>query len=106
MPLLAFATLLASLGLGMLVPALPMLTAGEGPAAQSFLVSLFGVARLVCSLPAGWLADRLGLRRVAVAGLLLLVAGSALGALDGDFRILSLALALQGRARRCSRRSP
>jgi MFS family permease len=96
MPLLAFATLLASLGLGMLVPALPMLTAGEGPAAQSFLVSLFGVARLVCSLPAGWLADRLGLRRVAVAGLLLLVAGSALGALDGDFRILSLALALQG----------
>ena len=96
MPLIAFATLLASLGLGMLVPALPMLTAGEGPAAQSFLVSLFGVARLVCSLPAGWLADRLGLRRVAVVGLLLLFVGSALGALDGDFRVLSLALALQG----------
>jgi MFS family permease len=45
------------------------------------VVSIFSATGILFGMAAGLLSDRLGQRRIAVAGLLLLAAGSALGAL-------------------------
>jgi MFS family permease len=93
---LAAATFATSLGLGMLVPAFPLLTAGQPQTVLGLLVSAFGTARLLVSLPAGLAIDRLGLRPVAAAGTVILFAGSALGAAGLGFFGLLAAIALQG----------
>lgn len=40
------------------------------------LIASFGVARIIMDIPAGWLADRLGRRRMLIAGALLAAASS------------------------------
>lgn len=95
-PALSAATFVTALGLGMLVPAFPLLTAGQAPTALGFLVSCFGFARLLVSLPSGFAIDRIGQRPVALAGILVLLAGSLLGTLDLGFAGLAAAIGLQG----------
>ena len=94
---IAAATFATMLGMGMMVPALPHLTADSGGAvAAGALVSAFGVARLAVNLPAGAFADRYGIAPTAVLGLLVLVAGSLVGYGLPGFWPLAAALALQG----------
>lgn len=94
---IAAATFATMLGIGMLVPALPHLTAGSGGAvAAGALVSAFGTARLLTNIPAGLMADRMGIAPTAVAGLLVLVAGAAAGAIPLGIPMLALSLFLQG----------
>lgn len=95
-PALAAATFVTALGLGMLVPAFPLLTADRGTTALGLLVSTFGFARLLVSLPSGFAVDRFGLRPVALAGILVLAAGSLLGGVDRGLYGLAGAIALQG----------
>lgn len=94
---LAAATFATMLGIGMLVPALPHLTADSGGAvAAGALVSAFGVARLVTNIPAGVMADRLGIAPTAIVGLLVIVAGAAAGGVSLGLPMLALSLFLQG----------
>jgi predicted MFS family arabinose efflux permease len=52
-------------------------------AAVAWLMSAFAVTGALAGLPIGFLADRIGAKRMVVAGLLLQAAGSLLGALAG-----------------------
>ena len=61
-----------------------------------FLLSLVQLAGLSMGLAVGLLADRLGPRRVMLAGLCVLAAGSAGGALAPDVRWLLLSRVLEG----------
>jgi len=93
----AAATFATMLGIGMLVPALPHLTEGSGGAfAAGALVSSFGVARLLTNLPAGVMADRMGIAPTAIVGLMVLAAGAAAGGVDLGLPMLVLSLFLQG----------
>ncbi|GLS76259.1 MFS transporter [Oharaeibacter diazotrophicus] len=93
----AAATFATMLGIGMLVPALPHLTADAGGAfAAGALVSSFGVARLLTNLPAGIMADRMGIAPTAIVGLMILAAGAAAGGVDLGLPMLVLSLFLQG----------
>lgn len=94
---IAAATFATMLGIGMLVPALPHLTADSGGAvAAGALVSAFGVARLVTNIPAGVMADRMGIAPTAIVGLLVIVAGAAAGGISFGLPMLALSLFLQG----------
>lgn len=92
---LALATFASMLGLGMMVPALPMLTGGEAIATAG-LVSSFGAARVIAAVPAGILADRMGLRLTGAIGLVLLLAGSVLGSIPLGYGGLVATTVLQG----------
>ncbi|MEJ1160600.1 MFS transporter [Prosthecomicrobium sp. N25] len=92
---LAGATFASMLGLGMMVPALPILTGGE-PVAAAGLVSAFGIARVAAAVPAGILADRAGLRATGALGLALLVAGSVVGVMPLGYPGLVATTLLQG----------
>ncbi|WP_181706625.1 MFS transporter [Chthonobacter rhizosphaerae] len=95
---IAGATFATMLGFGMMVPALPLLTAenGKGALASGLLMGAFGFARLLSNVPAGVLVDRVGLRAAAGIGLLVLLAGSLLAIAPLGFAVLMAALALQG----------
>lgn len=92
---LAAATFASMLGLGLMVPALPLLTGGDAVAAAG-LVSAFGIARVAAAVPAGLIADRAGLRLAGALGLLLLFAGSVLGAFPLGYGGLLVTTLLQG----------
>jgi MFS family permease len=83
------------LGLGMMVPALPILTGGEAIAAAG-LVSAFGAARVLAAVPAGVLADRVGLRFTGSIGLGLLLLGSIVGSIPLGYGGLVATTVLQG----------
>jgi MFS transporter, DHA1 family, inner membrane transport protein len=55
---------------------------GLGLAGASWLISAFGLIGALAGAPMGLLVDRLGARRLLLAGLLLLAAGSGLGAVS------------------------
>lgn len=61
-----------------------------------FLLSLVQLAGMTLGLLVGLIADRLGPRRVMLAGLLLLAAGSALGALAPNVSVLLATRVLEG----------
>lgn len=95
---IAAATFATMLGFGMMVPALPLLTAenGRSAVASGLLMGAFGFARLLSNLPAGVLVDRVGLRTAALLGLGVLFAGSLLAIAPLGFHVLMAAIAIQG----------
>lgn len=68
-----------ALGFGLVVPIIPTfareLDATLDQAAA--VVSVFALVRLASSAPAGWVSDRLGSRKLIIAGLLIVAASSA-----------------------------
>lgn len=83
-----------TLGWGMMVPVLPLVAEKVGGKASDsgFLLSAFGAARLVMSIPAGAASDRFGRRVLMVVGVVLVCIG-AFGAMLG-WTILTVAAAL------------
>lgn len=69
---------------------------GLSLAAVAWLMSAFAVTGALAGLPVGFLADRVGAKRMVVAGLLLQAAGSLLGALAGGTSALIATRFLEG----------
>lgn len=87
-----------ALHIGKLPVAIPPLQTALGLSLlqAGFLLSLVQLAGMTLGLLVGLAADRLGPRRVMLAGLLLLALGSGLGALAGDVQVLLWTRALEG----------
>ncbi len=88
----------SALHIGKLPVAIPLLQTGLGLSLlqAGFLLSLVQLAGMVLGLVVGLAADRLGPRRVMLAGLLLLALGSALGALAPGVEALLWTRGLEG----------
>jgi DHA2 family methylenomycin A resistance protein-like MFS transporter len=71
---------------------------GVSSASTASVLSVYFAAYALVLLPAGELVDRLGARRVALAGLGLFAAGAAAGALSPSFGFLLFTRAVQGAA--------
>jgi len=97
---IAAATTMSMLGLGMMVPAFPLLAAqvGSTGVAAGALMGAYGLSRLLFNALSGVLADRFGVARSAILGLLLLAAVSVFGFLARSFIALLVAMAIQGAA--------
>ncbi len=87
-----------ALHVGKLPVAIPVLreSLGLSLVQAGFLLSLVQLAGMTLGLVVGLMADRLGPRRVMLAGLLLLAAGSALGALAPNVHVLLLTRVIEG----------
>jgi predicted MFS family arabinose efflux permease len=87
-----------ALHVGKLPVAIPVLRASLGLTLlqAGFLLSLVQLAGMTLGLAVGLLADRLGARRVMLAGLMLLALGSALGAGAPGVRALLLTRVVEG----------
>jgi predicted MFS family arabinose efflux permease len=87
-----------ALHIGKLPVAIPVLREAMGLSLvqAGFLLSMVQLAGMTLGLLVGLAADRLGPRRVMQAGLLLLAAGSALGALVSDVSWLLASRAVEG----------
>lgn len=87
-----------ALHVGKLPVAIPVLreSLGLSLVQAGFLLSLVQLAGMTLGLLVGLMADRLGPRRVMLAGLLLLAAGSALGALAPNVSVLLATRVLEG----------
>lgn len=96
--LVILAAVVAALQVGKLPPALPALQADLGlTLVQSgFLLSMVQLAGMLTAIVVGSLADRSGLKRSMVAGMLILALASALGARVQDVGLLMLLRALEG----------
>jgi MFS family permease len=79
--LLAVSLFLIVAATNILTPLLPDIRNdfGVSIATAGVIVGSYGLARLITDLPAGFLLDRLGHRRLTIAGLVLLVLSSLLG---------------------------
>ena len=84
--------------IGKVPPALPALRAdlGLGLVAAGWAVSIFAAIGALCGAFAGMVADRLGHRRMALAGLVLLAAGGILGAAAASGTVLLLSRFVEG----------
>lgn len=71
---------------------------GISIATAGLVVSAYGFARLLTDLPVSWIVNRIGETRLALAGTVLLVVGSAIGAVSPSVEILILARILTGLA--------
>ena len=91
---------LTALGMGMLVPVLPGYARSLGASAFQIglLLASFGLARLLVSLPATWLAARLGERWLLVGSPALIAPAAVLCALAGGFWPLALFCVVEGAA--------
>lgn len=87
-----------ALHVGKLPVAIPVLreSLGLSLVQAGFLLSLVQLAGMTLGLVVGLMADRLGPRRVMLAGLLLLAAGSALGALAPNVHLLLATRVIEG----------
>lgn len=87
-----------ALHVGKLPVAIPVLreSLGLSLVQAGFLLSLVQLAGMTLGLVVGLMADRLGPRRVMLAGLLLLAAGSALGALAPNVHVLLVTRVIEG----------
>ncbi|MFG2650514.1 MFS transporter [Streptomyces sp. NPDC048436] len=99
-PVLAFGGILMAVTQTVVVPLLPDLPrlTGSSPGAVSWLVTATLLAGAVLTPVLGRAGDMYGKRRVLLAALGLMTAGSTLCALTSDIRILIAARALQGAA--------
>ncbi len=89
---------IAMIGMGMMVPILPTLIpdGAAGAASAGLALSMLGVSRLLANVPAGMLADRVGVRPTMAIGLSVLAAGGLLAGSAPGFALLLLAILLQG----------
>src|SRR4051812_21187166 len=80
-------TLTLALGQGIAVPALPVYTRSFGVSfgVASLVLIAFSIGGLLASLPAGYLVDRIGRRKMIVAGPVLIAATSVLAAFAQSF---------------------
>lgn len=87
-----------ALHVGKLPVAIPVLrdSLGLSLVQAGFLLSLVQLAGMTLGLVVGLMADRLGPRRVMLAGLILLALGSALGALAPNVHVLLLTRVIEG----------
>jgi len=78
---------LVMLGMGMVAPILPLYgkTFGASTTLVGFLITSFGLARMIVDLPAGILAEKYGRRIILTGGPLLMAVGSLFCALAGSF---------------------
>ena len=86
--LLCLIVALNSLGMGIISPVLPLFLEqeyGVTAAEVGIAVGLFGVGRLVTSVPAGYLAQRYGRRRVLALGAAINTAGAAMVSLSFSY---------------------
>lgn len=76
-----------------LTPLLPEIRTDFGVSITTagLIVGSYGLARLAVDLPAGFLADTVGHRRLAVIALVVLLAASAIGAVAGSVEVLIVA---------------
>ena len=84
-------------GLRMGVP-LMVLHQGLGAAAAGFALALFGVGQILLSLPAGFIADRYGVKRPVYGGMATAVTGAAIAAAWPIYPVLCLTAFLAGAA--------
>jgi DHA2 family multidrug resistance protein len=89
------AAILASTSLNVAAPAL-MTRFGIGQDRVQLVVTVFMLANTIAMLPSPWLIERFGLRQCFLAALLLLAAGSILGAMSPNFAFLLCMRCLQG----------
>ena len=91
---------LSSLGMGLLVPVLPAYATSLGANATEvgLLLASLGFARLLVSLPAAWLAQHAGYRRLLIASPAVTVPAALLCALAGGFWMLAAFCLLEGAA--------
>ena len=84
----------------MLAPVLPAYAQSLGASATlvGLLLASFGVTRLFVSLPASWLAGRVGHRRLLVGSPLITAPAAALCAAAGGFWVLALFCIVEGAA--------
>jgi len=91
---------LRMLGLFLVLPVFALEAArypgGDDPARVGLAMGIYGLTQGVLQLPFGMASDRLGRKRVIVAGLLLFAAGSFVAALADSLAGLTLGRALQG----------
>lgn len=93
-----------ALHVGKLPVAIPVLreSLGLSLVQAGFLLSLVQLAGMTLGLVVGLMADRLGPRRVMLAGLLLLATGSALGALAPNVHVLLATRVIEGMGFLCA----
>lgn len=91
---------LRMLGLFLVLPVFALEAAhypgGDDPARVGLAMGIYGLTQGVLQLPFGMASDRLGRKRVIVAGLLLFAVGSFVAALADSLAGLTLGRALQG----------
>ena len=91
---------LRMLGLFLVLPVFALEAArypgGDDPARVGLAMGIYGLTQGVLQLPFGMASDRLGRKRVIVAGLLLFAVGSLVAALAHSLAGLTLGRALQG----------
>ena len=91
---------LRMLGLFLVLPVFALEAAkypgGDDPALVGLAMGIYGLTQALMQVPLGLASDRLGRKRVIVAGLLVFAAGSVLAALAGSLHGLMIGRALQG----------
>jgi MFS family permease len=76
-----------------MTPLLPLVRDefGVSISTAGLIVGSYGLARLIVDLPAGFLADRIGYRRLSAIAILLLIGSSVLGFESGSVEVLIIA---------------
>src|SRR4051794_20054684 len=95
---LAMISLFVSIGFGIIGPAIPLLAKqfGVGAWEASLAISAFALFRFISAMGTGTLIDKLGERRVLVAGLLIQASTSVLAGLAPTFELLLTFRAIGG----------
>ncbi len=88
--LLGISIFLVIAATNILTPLLPVVRADFGVSitAAGLVVGSYGLARLIVDLPAGWLADWVGHRRLSVIALIVLIVASVLGSVAPTIEFL------------------
>ena len=86
------------MGFGMIVPVIPLYgrTFDVSSTMIGLLVTSFGFARLISNIPAGRIADRIGRRKLLIAGPVISASGAFLAFLANDYFVLMAGLATMG----------
>lgn len=91
---------LRMLGLFLVLPVFALEAArypgGDDPALVGLAMGIYGLTQAAMQVPLGLASDRIGRKKVIVAGLLVFALGSALAALAGSVHMLVAGRALQG----------
>lgn len=97
---LALIFALRMLGLFLVLPVFALeahrYTGADNTTMVGLALGLYGLTQAICQLPLGLASDRLGRKKVIVAGLLVFAAGSLLAAFADSLWVLMLGRALQG----------